>query len=106
MCYVVPVGTRLHIVLSDETVADIDRVRGDVPRSAWIRRLIVTELFGPRAAVSKGGALEIPSPTPAPAEQPEALAWKPGHEMQARFREAGVRPAREFRPYPKPGGKK
>lgn len=38
---------RVNVSLPDELAQRVDRARGDVPRSRWIRRLIENELAAP-----------------------------------------------------------
>jgi hypothetical protein len=60
-----------------ELVARIDLARGDVPRSAWVRRAVEQALENASRVAPGGVVRESVTPLPAPAEQPLGLPSPP-----------------------------
>lgn len=92
-CFVVSCGYMTGAVSfrwDEEFVARVDRARGDVPRSVFVRRAVERALEGlPSDSLGGIQSVEVreaekvrPSPVPAPAEQPVSRS-----EM---FRRAGL----------------
>lgn len=120
-----PGSTRIHIVVPVGTLARVDAVRGDVSRSLWVRRAVERALGGAGDGETLLSGHHVVDELPAPAEQPAAVerasesgmireeisaypapAQESGLGVRAEvWREAGVRSAREFVPYPKRGKK-
>jgi hypothetical protein len=90
--YILGCMRRISLPLPSEMLERIDKVRGDVPRTVWIRRSVERALSETRvefeAVRNPGGSVGLR----VPAEQPDVLAWKPGREMVALVQAGGSLP--------------
>lgn len=71
----VPMSTRLHIVVPDDLLEQIDAARGDVSRSKWFLRAAERKLsIEVRSSEPEQATRTVPAP-PSPRVPPVSQTW-------------------------------